>query len=62
MKTSNGCGSINLTTQLVRNCLSVKSFYVPEFKETILTVPLEFFLNGVELSLNSVNSGNLINH
>ena len=23
---------------------------------------LEFFLNGAELSLNSVNSGNLINH
>ena len=25
-------------------------------------IALEFFLNGAELSLNSVNSGNLVNH
>ena len=35
-----------------------------EFQERTLhpNLPMEFFLNGAELSLNSVNSGNLINY
>ena len=33
-----------------------------KFSLVMLKQPLEFFLNGAELSLNSVNSEKLINH
>ena len=32
------------------------------YKESLIIIILEFFLNGEELSLNSVNSRKLINH